>query len=130
MKLVKNILLGSVLAIVSISLLAGPAMAISAGQGPTDIIGGQNANSNFSSISGWVEILLTVIRWFYTIIFIIAVAFILWSAFDFVTSKGDDTKVKEARQKLMYAVVGIAVALLSYAIVSFVQSSVNSGLAS
>jgi len=130
MKLVKNILLGLVLGIMSVSLLAGPAMAISAGEGPTNIIGGGPVSSQFGSISGWVEILLTVIRWFYTLIFIIAVAFILWAALDFVTSKGDDTKVKEARKKLMFAAVGIAVALLSYAIVQLVQSSVSSGLSS
>jgi len=81
-----------------------------------------------TTITGWVGVVLTVIKWFYTIIFIVAIIFILWSAFDFITSKGDATKTKGARTKLMYAIVGIAVALLSYGIVSLIQSSISSQL--
>ena len=82
-----------------------------------------------STISGWLGIVITTIKWFYTIIFIVAIVFILWSAFDFITSKGDATKTKAARTKLIYAIVGIAVALLSYGIVNLVQYSISTELA-
>jgi ABC-type uncharacterized transport system permease subunit len=81
------------------------------------------------SISGWVGILVTVVQWIYTIIFIIAVLFILLAAFNFITSKGDPTKTTTAKKQLLYAVIGIAVALLSYGVVSLVQGSLNNGLA-
>ena len=90
--------------------------------------GDLGVNNTPTSISGWVGILLTVIRWFYTIVFIVAVAMILLAAFHFVTSKGDPTKTKTARSELLYAIVGIAVALLSYGIVAFVQGAVRTNL--
>jgi len=90
--------------------------------------GDLGTGGNPTSISGWVSVLLTVIKWFYTIVFIVAVAMILLAAFHFVTSKGDPTKTKTAKSELIYAIVGIAVALLSYGIVAFVSSAVRSNL--
>jgi len=81
------------------------------------------------SIGGAVGWLITIVRWFYTIIFIVAVFMILLSAFYFVTSGGDPDKSKKARQTLLFAVVGIVVALLAYGIVYFVQNSLAGGLA-
>lgn len=81
-----------------------------------------------SSISGWVQILVTIVRWFYYIIFIVAVLFILLAAFHFITSKGDAVTTAKAKQELLYAVIGIAVALLSYGVVTLVQNSLSSGL--
>ncbi len=80
------------------------------------------------TISGWVGILVTVVKWFYYIIFIVAVLFILLAAFHFITSKGDSETTKKAKQELIYAIVGIVVALLSYGVVTLVQNSLSSGL--
>ena len=80
------------------------------------------------TVSGWVAILVNVVQWFYTIIFIIAVLFILLAAFNFITSGGDPTKTTAAKKQLLYAVIGIVVALLSYGVVTLVQNSLNSGL--
>ncbi len=81
-----------------------------------------------TSVSGWVDVLITVVRWIYTIIFIVAVLFILLAAFNFITSKGDATKTGTAKKQLLYAVIGIAVALLSYGVVTLVRTSLQSGL--
>lgn len=108
------IVAGSVFAQITPGTVPGP---IVPGQGPT-------------SVGGWVQVLVNVVKWIYTIIFIVAVLFILLAAFNFVTSKGDAAKTETAKKQLLYAVIGIAVALLSYGIVSLVQSSVTSGLAS
>ena len=90
---------------------------------------GQTPGSQTTTISGWVSILVTVVQWIYTIIFIIAVLFILLAAFNFITSKGDPAKTTTAKKQLLYAVIGIAVALLSYGVVTLVQNSLSSGLA-
>ncbi len=81
-----------------------------------------------TSISGWVDVLITIVRWIYTIIFIVAVLFILLAAFNFITSKGDAVKTGTAKKQLLYAVVGIAVALLAYGVVTLVRTSLQSGL--
>lgn len=81
-----------------------------------------------TTITGWVDVLLTVVRWIYTLIFVLAVLFILIAAYYFITSGGDSEKTGKAKSMLLYAIIGIAVALLSYAIVTLVRNSLASGL--
>lgn len=61
---------------------------------------------------------------------VVAVAAIIVGAIYFVTSQGDAAKVTRARNTILYGVVGLIVALLAFAIVNFVLSSVFSGTAS
>ena len=89
---------------------------------------GGNVGGQVTSISGWVGRLLMAVRWIYNIVFVIAVLFILLSAFNFITSKGDAEKVKTAKSQLLYAAIGIGVALLSFAIVQLIQNSLVTGL--
>lgn len=107
-----------------IGSLALPVSAVTPGQIPGPIV--QTVGP--TSVTGWVDVLITVVRWIYTIIFIVAVLFILLAAFHFITSKGDPETTKKAKSELLYAVVGIAVALLSYGVVTLVQTSLSSGL--
>jgi hypothetical protein len=99
-------------------------LAVTPGTVPGPIVGAVGP----TSVTGWVDILITAVRWVYTIIFIVAVLFILLAAFHFITSKGDAATTAKAKQELLYAVIGIAVALLSYGIVTLVQTSLQSGL--
>lgn len=59
------------------------------------------------------NILNSVVRYVYVIFFIVAVMFILFAAFSFLTAGGDTEKVKSARNQVLWAVVAIAIALLS-----------------
>jgi NADH:ubiquinone oxidoreductase subunit 4 (subunit M) len=49
---------------------------------------------------------------------------ILVGAFYFVTAGGDEDKVETAKKYILYAAVGLAIALLAKAIVEIVQSFV------
>jgi heme/copper-type cytochrome/quinol oxidase subunit 2 len=62
-----------------------------------------------------------IMNWFFVIILIIAVIFLLFAGFLFITAGGDPDKVNTARQNVMYAMVGVAVAVLARGIVSLVQ---------
>jgi len=106
-------------------LLVAP-VAFAQGTIPSVLPGGEGDYGQ-DTIGGWVSILITIVRWFYTIIFIIAVLFILLAAWNFITSKGDPTKTKTARGQLLWAVIGIAVALISYTIIYFVRSALITG---
>jgi hypothetical protein len=107
-------------------LLAAPAIVSAQNPGylPTVLPGGEGEAGEVT-IGGWVGVLITVVRWFYTIIFIVAVLFILLAAWNFITSKGDPNQAKLARTQLLYAVIGIAVALISYTIIFFVNNALN-----
>jgi uncharacterized membrane protein len=110
------------------ALLAVTGMASVYAIGPGEIPGPIVNTVGPTSVTGWVDVLITVVRWVYTIIFIVAVLFILLAAFNFITSKGDAVKTATAKNQLLYAVIGIAVALLSYGIITLVRTSLQSGL--
>ena len=51
---------------------------------------------------------------------VIAVIMIIVGGIRYATSDGDSAKVKSAKDTILYAVVGLVVALMAYAIVGFV----------
>lgn len=53
----------------------------------------------------------------------IAVLFIVLGGLRFVTSNGDSNQISQAKQTILYAVIGLVVAILAYAIVNFVVSN-------
>ena len=70
-------------------------------------------NTSITTVSGLVDIIRGVVRWIYIIFFIIAVLFIIFAAFTYLTSAGDPEKVGTAKSQLIYAAIAIAVALLA-----------------
>ena len=114
-------------AIITIMLMVPPAAVVLAQVTPGQVPGAFVETTGPTTITGWVDVLITVVRWIYTLIFIVAVLFILLAAFNFITSKGDPEKVGTAKSQLLYAIIGIAVALLAYAVVTLVRNSLTSG---
>ena len=51
---------------------------------------------------------------------LIAVVFIIVGGIQFMTSAGDSVKTKKAKSTILYAVVGLIICALAYAIVNFV----------
>ena len=60
-----------------------------------------------------LQIITTIGNWIFGIFMAISVIFILWGAFEFVTGGGDPEKVSSAKKRLLYAAIGIALALLA-----------------
>lgn len=58
------------------------------------------------------------------VIGVIAVAVIVIGGILYVTSAGDAAKAKKAMHAIMYAIVGLVIAILAFAIVNFVLKSV------
>ena len=77
---------------------------------------GKSVNNTVGSI---VNILLWVVG-------ILSVTMIVWSGFKYITSAGDTSKLASAKSTLIYAVVGLIIAILAYAIVTFVRTQVVS----
>jgi len=50
----------------------------------------------------------------------ICVIMIIYGGFKYVTSSGDSSKVTAAKNTILYAVIGLIIALLAYAIIGFV----------
>lgn len=58
------------------------------------------------------------------IVGIAAVIAIIVSAINYLTANGESKKMEKAKKSLIYSIAGLVVALLSYAIVSFVVSRI------
>lgn len=55
----------------------------------------------------------------------VAVIMIIIGGFRYATSNGDQSQITGAKNTIMYAIIGIVVALLAYAIVRFVVSNIT-----
>lgn len=70
-----------------------------------------------------VSIFLSIANWFLALLGIIAVLVVLYSAFIFITRGGEsEDERNKAKQTLIYAIIGVAVAIVAFGIVSFTQS--------
>lgn len=67
-------------------------------------------NVQFTTISG---ALCTLVAWIFTILVVLTVIFILWAAYNYLTSGGDEEKIKKANHQLLYAAIAMIVAILS-----------------
>lgn len=54
------------------------------------------------------------------IVGIIAVIMLIWGGIRYITSGGDSKKVTDAKNTILYAIIGLVIALLAFAIVNFV----------
>ncbi|MCL4405426.1 MAG: pilin [Patescibacteria group bacterium] len=77
---------------------------------------------NINGYSGVTGILNTLLGYAYSLFFIIAMFFFLWAAFVYLTAAGNEEKIKEAKNRLMYGIIAIIVAVLAYSIPTLVGS--------
>ncbi len=97
----------------TLALVTAVMPLISFAQGGSGINGVQNLPEGVKDFGGFIKIFNTLINWIFTILLILAVFFILFAAFKYLTAGGDNEKIGSAHKILVYAVVAIAVALLA-----------------
>lgn len=68
-----------------------------------------------------MEALERIINWIFTILIVVAVIFLVWGAFNFVTAAGSPEKVEAGKQSIMWALVGVVIALLARGLVALVK---------
>jgi len=68
------------------------------------------------------SLLITIVRWVYTIFFVVAVLFILFAAYNFILGGKDEAKVKLAKSQLKYAIIAIAIALISAGVTTVINN--------
>jgi hypothetical protein len=128
-----------VLAFTAISVLNGPlASAVQPGpeggnpaakdaacQGAGLAVDGVNCASNglkSTTVFGWVGQITSWILW---AVGAVCVIFIIIGGIKYATSGGDSEKVKKAKDTLLYAIIGLAIALLASVIVSLLSGLIN-----
>lgn len=71
-----------------------------------------------------VPIALNIINVVLSFVGLIAVGVIVYGGILYVTSTGDASKIHKAKNCILYGVVGLVVAIMSFAIVAFINTSV------
>jgi len=69
-----------------------------------------------------VTTLTTIITWVLGFVGILAVLFLIIGGILYIVSAGNQDRVKQAKQTITYAIIGIIVVVLSYWIVKFTES--------
>lgn len=87
-----------------------------------EITNGSDATGQSGDLSGFI---LKITNLLLFVLGAIAVIVIVIGGIKYTTSDGDSAKIKSAKDTILYAIVGVVVALLAYAIVNFVISSIN-----
>lgn len=128
-KNIKNLLASTLLVAGMMGLVGGYSILQSASvhaDTTSEIRGGVN-DSGGSGAGGdkVVETIKNIINILLFLIGLFAVVMIVIAGFRFVTSNGDSNTVSQAKNTIIYAVIGIVVAVMAYAIVNFVLNQIT-----
>lgn len=80
-------------------------------------------NQGVQDLSSGVSFLKAAITTITQLILAVAVVFFMWNAFKYVKSGGDEEGKSEARGKMIYGVVGIAVMVSLWGLVNFLTGT-------
>lgn len=87
-----------------------PAMTFAA---EFDIPSNQGVSPGIRRFEDIVAIIERLTNWIFIILLVLAVLMIILAAFAYLTAGGDEEKVSKAHQRIIYAVVALAVAFLA-----------------
>jgi ABC-type Fe3+ transport system permease subunit len=116
-----------IIAIFTLALL--PALSLSlptyadcSGGSKTQVLNGigQTGADCNTGANGVTNIVSTIVQILSIVVGAVAVIMIIYSGFRYITSGGDAARVSSAKNTLIYAVIGIAIAVLAQVLVSFV----------
>lgn len=85
------------------------------------------APSPITSPGQIVNVIETVSGWFFQVFLALAVAFLIWAAFMYLTAAGNETKVESAKKALMYSIVAIVVALIAGGVTKIIENVIKGG---
>lgn len=106
----KKILTFSIVCALSLPIFV---LAVTPGQIPAANDYGIDVSGLPTTTQGILNIFASVVGWVYTTFFVLAVLFVIFAAFDYLTGGDNPEKIKTAHKKLIYAAIAIGVALLA-----------------
>lgn len=87
-----------------------------------DKIGGTDDGNSGDQVPIIIKSVINILLF---LIGLIAVLMIVIAGFRFVTSNGDSNTVSSAKNTILYAVIGIVIAVMAYALVNFVLINIT-----
>ena len=105
----------------ALTLTAGKAMALTVQEG-AEAARGTGMPSELIGETGVLTKATDVILY---VVGIISVVMLIYGGLRYVISGGDSKKVTDAKNTILYAIIGLIIAILAYAIVNFVINAVT-----
>ena len=99
-----------------------PALALAQDMGDYGNL--DNVNLVKSGGADATSIAVTIINWILGFLALIAVVIILIGGFEWMTAGGSEDKVKAARDRIKYGLIGLGIVLLAYVIVTVVMRAI------
>ncbi len=120
----------------TLQAIAATALAVSmlsplaalAQTGPVGPSGTVQNQAPVSSLSGATSSLATIVNWVIVIFWVLTVLFLIWAAVLYLTGAGNEEKIKEAKNRVIYAIIAAAIALLSTGLQTIVKSALSGTL--
>ena len=94
---------------------------------PTPGSAGAQGTGPISSVGQAVGLLQLIVNWVFYIFWMLVGVFILWAAFDYLMAGGDPKKTESAKNKLIYAVIAVVIALLSTGLKTILSGFLTTG---
>lgn len=100
-----------------------------------DELSNTDTNQDADQMSGGITITASQVPriiekislWLYRLVMVLSVGFIILSAFYFLRGGDNPVYVKKAKLQLVYAIIGIVIALTSFGIGKFIENIIRSG---
>lgn len=67
-----------------------------------------------------IDVLDKLVNWLYTILLVVAAGYLVWGGLDYVLGGGEAEKIESGRNKVKYALIGVAVAVVSKGLMNIV----------
>lgn len=77
------------------------------------------------SVSTVDNVIVNVVKAIIGVLGVVALIFVLIGGINYMTAAGDSGKLKTAKSTILYALIGLAICALSFAIVNFATNIIN-----
>ena len=121
MNIMKNIAATSLILTFFVAPFFADAATVDPGSYTTGL---DNTKYNDASNESVADIVIKVINWLLGILAALAVLVLIIAGIMYILSGGDEGKVETAKTWIIYAIIGLIIALLGYVIVSIVSNLV------
>lgn len=124
---IRNWMMAGVLTLASVLMLTLPVSAVTCPTG-TNRQGSSAstlAECNIENDNSLIPTILNIIQVTIGVLALVAVIVIIFAGVQYTTSAGDAGKVKKAKDSILYGIIGLVIAILAFAIVNFVLSSLT-----
>ena len=117
------LIIGTIAAIIAPQMILASSSNLVFADAKTQIESAVNevgGSENKTDVKGFIG---NIIKTMFFIVGVLAVIVIIFAGVTFVMSAGNSQTIQKAKTTIIYAVIGLIVSILSYAIVNFVVSS-------